>query len=89
MQAGLKNIMFSGNGLFLVRLQGPGRVLLHSMPFERTVEEILSRLPRMGGGIGLGGGGGSRGGDGKDDTGDSAGAADDTDLSAPAEEEED
>jgi uncharacterized protein (TIGR00266 family) len=65
---GIQNTLFSGEGLFLTTLKGPGTVWLQGQPPERMVGEIASRVP-SGGGIGLaipvpgmGGGGGSTGG---------------------------
>jgi len=42
---GLKNIFFSGEGLFLATLKGPGKVWLQSMPLANLVNKIMSRLP--------------------------------------------
>lgn len=42
---GLKNIFFSGEGLFLSTLTGPGKVWLQSMPFANFVGKIASRIP--------------------------------------------
>jgi uncharacterized protein (TIGR00266 family) len=67
MLSGIKNVMFGGEGLFVTKLTGPGRVWLQSMPPDRMIAEIARRVP-SGGGIGLGVpiggmGGGSSGGD--------------------------
>jgi len=43
---GLKNILFSGEGLFLATLKGPGKVWLQSMPMANLVNKILAHLPR-------------------------------------------
>ena len=43
---GLKNILFSGEGLFLATVKGPGKVWLQSMPFANLANKIASRLPR-------------------------------------------
>lgn len=43
---GLKNILFSGEGLFLSTVKGPGRVWLQSMPLNKLVAKIASRLPK-------------------------------------------
>lgn len=40
---GLKNVLFGGEGLFLATLKGPGTVYLQSLPFNRLVEEVLSK----------------------------------------------
>ncbi len=42
---GLKNILFSGEGLFLATLAGPGKVWLQSMPLANLAGKIASRLP--------------------------------------------
>jgi uncharacterized protein (TIGR00266 family) len=38
---GFKNILFGGNGLFVATLQGPGKVVLQSMPIAILAEEIF------------------------------------------------
>ena len=43
---GLKNIMFSGEGLFLGLLKGPGKVWLQSMPLSNLASKIASRMPK-------------------------------------------
>ncbi|KAH9067178.1 hypothetical protein Ae201684P_021344 [Aphanomyces euteiches] len=48
---GVKNVLFSGEGLFVTTLTGPGRVFLQGMPFDRMVSEIASRVPGGGGGF--------------------------------------
>jgi len=42
---GLKNIFFSGEGLFLATVKGPGKVWLQSMPLANLANKIASRLP--------------------------------------------
>ncbi|WP_425263717.1 TIGR00266 family protein [Vibrio owensii] len=42
---GLKSMLFSGEGLALVKLSGTGSVFLQTMPFERFVNKIASALP--------------------------------------------
>lgn len=42
---GLKNMFFSGEGIFLGKLVGPGKVYLQTMPFSNLVDEIAKRLP--------------------------------------------
>ncbi|MBN1668589.1 MAG: TIGR00266 family protein, partial [Anaerolineales bacterium] len=37
---GFKNALFGGEGLFLARLTGPGKVYLQSLPFSRLVDRI-------------------------------------------------
>ncbi len=45
---GMKNILFGGEGLFLARLTGPGRVWLQSMPLINLAMAIRSVLPTSG-----------------------------------------
>ncbi|SDF64479.1 TIGR00266 family protein [Thermoanaerobacter thermohydrosulfuricus] len=42
---GVRNIMFSGEGLFLSTLKGPGRVWLQSMPIENLAARLIPYLP--------------------------------------------
>jgi uncharacterized protein (TIGR00266 family) len=42
---GLTNILFSGEGLFLATLRGPGKVWLQSMPLSNLVAKILKMQP--------------------------------------------
>lgn len=77
MMKGVKNVMFGGEGLFMTSLTGPGTVFLQSMPFDRVVASIASRVPRGGGmgmgvPIGMGAGGAGTGAEGGED---GAGAA--------------
>jgi uncharacterized protein (TIGR00266 family) len=39
---GFKNALFGGEGLFLVKLTGPGPVYLQSLPFSRLADRIIS-----------------------------------------------
>ncbi len=41
-------MIFGGEGLFLATLSGTGRVWLQSLPFSRTVDAIISRIPSVG-----------------------------------------
>jgi uncharacterized protein (TIGR00266 family) len=41
---GIKNIFFSGEGLFLATVKGPGKVWLQSMPFANFAAKIASRI---------------------------------------------
>jgi uncharacterized protein (TIGR00266 family) len=41
---GLKNVLFSGEGLFLATLTGPGKVWLQSMPVSNLAAKIASRI---------------------------------------------
>lgn len=38
---GIKNMLFSGEGLFLASLEGPGKVYLQSMPIKQLAKKIL------------------------------------------------
>jgi uncharacterized protein (AIM24 family) len=40
MVKGVKNALFGGEGLFLAKLVGPGKVYLQSLPFSRLVDRI-------------------------------------------------
>jgi uncharacterized protein (TIGR00266 family) len=42
---GLRNIFFSGEGLFLGTLRGPGKVWLQSMPLANLVNKIVASMP--------------------------------------------
>lgn len=46
---GVKTALFGGEGLFFVRLTGPGRVILQSLPFSRLADRIIAAAPRAGG----------------------------------------
>jgi uncharacterized protein (AIM24 family) len=39
---GFKNALFGGEGLFLARLTGPGKVYLQSPPFSRLADRIMA-----------------------------------------------
>jgi uncharacterized protein (TIGR00266 family) len=39
---GFKNALFGGEGLFLARLTGPGKVYLQSLPFSRLADRIFA-----------------------------------------------
>ena len=43
---GVKNILFSGEGLFLATLTGPGKVWLQSMPIAALARKLLPYLPK-------------------------------------------
>ncbi len=49
MVPGFKNMLFGGEGLFFVRLTGPGRVWLQTLPFSRLADRIHAAAPRAGG----------------------------------------
>ncbi|HHX63380.1 MAG TPA: TIGR00266 family protein, partial [Chloroflexi bacterium] len=42
---GLKNILFSGEGVFLATLKGPGKVWLQSMPIPNLAAKIRQYIP--------------------------------------------
>jgi len=69
MVPGIKTAVFGGEGLFFVKLTGPGRVVLQTLPFSRLADRIIAAAPSVGGarrGEGglLGGIGGMLDGDG-------------------------
>ena len=41
---GVKNIFFGGEGLFLTRITGPGKVYIQSMPISNTAQALLPYL---------------------------------------------
>lgn len=43
---GFKNALFGGEGLFLAKLKGPGRVYLQSLPFSRLADRIRVAVGR-------------------------------------------
>jgi uncharacterized protein (TIGR00266 family) len=45
MVKGLKNIVFSGEGLFLAHVTGPGRLWLQTMPIANLAEKIKKYIP--------------------------------------------
>ncbi len=42
MVGGFKNALFGGEGLFLAKMTGPGRVYLQSLPFSRLADRIFA-----------------------------------------------
>ena len=42
---GLKNIFFGGEGLFLTKLTGPGRVILQTQNFNEFAGRIIKMVP--------------------------------------------
>ena len=42
---GLSNILFSGEGLFLATLRGPGTVILQTMPIANLARKLARYLP--------------------------------------------
>jgi uncharacterized protein (TIGR00266 family) len=49
MMGGIKTALFGGEGLFLARLTGPGKVWLQSLPLSRLANRIYSAAPQGGG----------------------------------------
>lgn len=45
---GMGNILFGGEGLFLTKLTGPGKVILQTMNFADFAAKIASRIPSNG-----------------------------------------
>ncbi len=45
---GLGNILFSGEGLFLATLRGPGTVILQTMPISNLAQKIARYIPSSG-----------------------------------------
>lgn len=43
---GLGNVLFGGEGLFLTRLTGPGRILLQTQNFNEFAGRIIARVPK-------------------------------------------
>tara|TARA_B100000676_G_scaffold306929_1_gene364201 strand:+ start:6330 stop:6545 length:216 start_codon:yes stop_codon:yes gene_type:complete len=41
---GVKSMLFGGEGVFFVRLQGPGTVWLQSLPFSRLAGRAAKRV---------------------------------------------
>lgn len=49
MVPGIKTALFGGEGFFFVKLTGPGRVVLQTLPFSRLADRIIAAAPRAGG----------------------------------------
>jgi uncharacterized protein (TIGR00266 family) len=49
MVKGLKNVLFSGEGLFLATLTGPGKVWLQTMPIINLAKKIAQYIPTKSG----------------------------------------
>ena len=43
---GLGNILFGGEGLFLTRLTGPGKIILQTQNFNDFAGKIIARIPK-------------------------------------------
>jgi uncharacterized protein (TIGR00266 family) len=54
MVKGIKTMVFGGEGLIYVRLTGPGRVILQTLPFSRLAERVVAHAPALRGGRGGG-----------------------------------
>lgn len=39
---GIKNMVFGGEGLFYARLEGPGKVWIQSLPFNRLADRVMA-----------------------------------------------
>ena len=46
---GIKNKIFGGEGLFYVKMTGPGSVWLQTLPFSRLADRIIASAPSRGG----------------------------------------
>jgi uncharacterized protein (TIGR00266 family) len=46
---GIRNKLFGGEGLFYVKLTGPGSVWIQTLPFSRLADRIIAAAPRTGG----------------------------------------
>ena len=40
--SGIKNALFGGEGIFLVKLTGPGKVFLQTLPFSRLADRVMA-----------------------------------------------
>ncbi|MBN1179905.1 MAG: TIGR00266 family protein [Anaerolineae bacterium] len=49
MVKGVANVLFSGEGLFLARLTGPGRIWLQSLPLSNLAAKLAKYLPTKSG----------------------------------------
>lgn len=47
MVRGIKNMVFGGEGMFYVKLTGPGRVILQTLPFSRLAARVIAHAPPM------------------------------------------
>ncbi|NLE45265.1 MAG: TIGR00266 family protein [Chloroflexi bacterium] len=45
---GVGNILFSGEGLFLARLKGPGRIWLQTLPLSNLAGKLMRYMPKKG-----------------------------------------
>ncbi len=44
---GFKNALFGGEGLFLARMTGPGKVYVQSLPLSKLAERILYQFSKI------------------------------------------
>ena len=44
---GIKNMLFGGDGIFLVSLTGPGKIWLQTLPISRLAQELSEYMPRQ------------------------------------------
>lgn len=51
---GIRTSLFGGEGLFLARMRGPGKIWLQSLPFSRLAGRMLQAVPDRGGNKGEG-----------------------------------
>lgn len=49
MVPGIRNKLFGGEGLFYVKLTGPGSVWIQTLPFSRLADRIIASAPSSGG----------------------------------------
>lgn len=50
MVKGIKNMVFGGEGLFYARLEGPGKVWIQSLPFNRLADRVMAASKNYGSG---------------------------------------
>lgn len=55
MLKGFRNILLGGEGLFLARLTGPGKVWLQTMPMMKLAQKVLQFMPKTSSGGSSGG----------------------------------
>jgi uncharacterized protein (TIGR00266 family) len=55
MVRGIRNIFFGGEGLFLARLRGPGRIWLQTMPMYNLARKVAAHVNKSSGGSSSGG----------------------------------
>ncbi|MFM9012471.1 MAG: AIM24 family protein, partial [Gemmatimonadota bacterium] len=47
MVRGVKTMLFGGEGLFYVKLTGPVKIVLQTMPFSRLAEQVIAHAPAL------------------------------------------